>query len=66
MSYIAKECVKLGRKSAYSTADFVEIFGADLKIDGEVLSKNKDHVIVMMANTLMELSRRGKFNLKEF
>lgn len=66
MSYAAKKCIELGRKSAYSTADFVEIFGGDLNIYGEVKSNDKDHLIMVMANTIMELSSRGKFNLKDF
>lgn len=66
MSYLAKECVKLGRKSAYSTSEFAEIFGADLKVDGKVEYGNKDALIMMMSNVIMELTSRGKFNLKDF
>jgi hypothetical protein len=66
MSYVAKECIKLGRKSSYSTSEFVEVFGGDLKLDGRVTSKAKDHLIMIMANVIMELTSRGKFNLKDF
>lgn len=66
MSYIAKECIKIGRQDAYSTSDFVELFGADLKLNGEVVAKDKDHLIMLMANTIMELASRGKFNLGDF
>ena len=66
MSYATKECIKLGRKSSHSTSDFAEVFGVDLKIDGEAIAKDKDHIIMMMANVIMELTSRGKFNLKDF
>lgn len=63
LSAVTKTCVKLGRQSAYGTSDFVEVFGAQLNIDGTVDSKDKDQLIIMMANTIMNLSVRGKFNL---
>lgn len=66
MSNAAKNCIKIGRKSAYSTADFVEVFGGDLKLDGKVICKDKDHMIMVMANTIMELTSRGKFDLRDF
>lgn len=66
MSLVAKECILTGRNSSYSTADFVEIFGGNLTIDGNVIAKDKNHMIMMMANVIMELTSRGKFNLKDF
>lgn len=66
MSYIAKECIKTGRKSSYSTDDFIEPFGASLDITGKVTASDKDHLIMLMANVIMELTSRGKFNLKDF
>lgn len=65
LSAITKTCVKLGRQSAFSTSDFVEVFGAQLNIDGTVDSKDKDHLIIMMANTILNLAVRGKFNLRD-
>jgi hypothetical protein len=44
----------------------MEVFGADLALDGTVTANDKDHLIVVMANTIMELTSRGKFNLKDF
>ena len=64
MSILAKTCIKLGRQSAYSTSDFVEAFGADLKIDGKVDHGNKDWLVMAMANVIMELTSKGKFDLK--
>lgn len=66
MSTVAKECIKIGRQSAYSTADFVGVFGADLKLGGEVVAEDKDHLITVMANVIMELASRGKFDLRDF
>jgi hypothetical protein len=66
MSQAAKNCIKVGRKSAHSTADFVEVFGGGLALDGTVVTRNKDHMIMVMANTIMELTSRGKFDLKDF
>ena len=66
MSYPAKECIKIGRQGAHSTSDFVEVFGAELYINGEVITKDKDHLIMQMANVIMELTSRGKFNLRDF
>ena len=68
MSQVAKTCIKIGRSSAYSTSEFMEVFGAYLALDGTVTANDndKDHLIVVMANTIMELTSRGKFNLKDF
>lgn len=66
MSQAAKQCIEIGRLSAYSTSEFVEVFGADLALDGTVTANDKDHLILLMANTIMELTSRGKFNLEDF
>lgn len=60
-----KNCVKLTRQDAYSTADFLEVFGAKLKSLNKVESANKDQLIITMANTIMDLAARGKFNLRD-
>lgn len=68
MSYYAKECVKTGRKGAYGTADFIKIFGGktDYSLNPKIQCTDKDAMITMMANTIMELTSRGKFNLRDF
>ena len=66
MSQVAKNCIKIGRASAYSSADFVEAFGGYLALDGTVTAEDKDHMILVMANTIMELTSRGQFKLKDF
>jgi hypothetical protein len=67
MNTATKQVIKIGRQSAHSTFDFVEVFGGELGIDNKVRGvENKDEMIVKMANVIMELTTRGKFNLRNF
>ena len=71
----AKECIKIGRKGAMSTADFTELFGVKydpkfnrLAAKSHLINtpEEKDYIITAMANTIMDLTSNGKFNLREF
>ena len=62
----AKKCIKIGRKGSFSTMDFIKVFGGDVTLNDEVKCKNKDRMIITMANTIMELTMNGKFNLRDF
>lgn len=66
MSVLAKNCIKVGRRDSHSTADFIELFGGDLNVNGAVEHYNKDQLVVIMANIIMELTSRGKFNLRDY
>ena len=62
----AKQCIKIGRKGSFSTTDFVKVFGGKVTLNDEVKCKDKDRLIMTMANTIMELTMNGKFNLRDF
>ena len=57
LNHLCKESIKLGRDTAQSTREYLELFG---------LKDTEDEKVIAMANALMMLTVRGKFNLKDF
>lgn len=73
---ITKEAIKLGRKGCHSTTDYIELLGGkyDETKGNKYASKpvfgmtdaEKDILIVTLANVIMDLTSKGKFNLRDF
>ena len=71
-----KEAIKLGRKGSKSTTDYIEMFGGKYdeskgnkyaaKPTFDMTPAEKDILIITLANVVMDLTSKGKFNLREF
>ena len=57
LSHICKESIKLGRDPEQGTQAFLKLFG---------LPNTEDEKVITMANAIMMLTTRGKFDLRDF